>query len=50
MARGHFEDQSLDGRIILKWFFKTWDGSLDWIYLAQDWNEWRAVVNKVMNV
>jgi hypothetical protein len=39
MARGHFEDLSLDGRIILEWFFKTWDGVLDWIDLAQDWNE-----------
>jgi len=50
MVRGHFENLSLDGRIILKWFFKTWDGGLDWIDLAQDWNEWRAIVNKVMNV
>ena len=50
MVRGHFENLSLDGRIMLKWFFKTWDGGLDWIDLAQDWNEWRAVVNKVMNV
>jgi hypothetical protein len=50
MAKGHFQDLSLDGRIKLKWFFKTWNGGLDWIYLAQDWNEWMAVVNKVMNV
>jgi hypothetical protein len=43
IARGHLEDLDLDGRIILKWFFNTWAGGLDW-------NEWRAVVNKLMNI
>jgi hypothetical protein len=23
---------------------------VDWIYLAEDWIKWRAVVNMVMNV
>lgn len=42
MARGHLEELGLDGRIILKWFFKTWDEEMDW-------NECRTVVNKLMN-
>jgi hypothetical protein len=26
-----------------------WDG-MDWIDLTQDWDQWRAVVNTVMNL
>jgi hypothetical protein len=26
-----------------------WDG-MDWIYLAQDKDKWRALVNKIMNL
>jgi hypothetical protein len=26
-----------------------WD-SMDWIKLAQDWDQWRALVNTVMNL
>jgi transposase len=26
-----------------------WDG-MDWIDLARDWDQWRAVVNTVMNL
>jgi hypothetical protein len=42
------EDVSVDGRIILKWIFKKWDGGMDWIDMAQDRNRWRAVVSAVM--
>jgi hypothetical protein len=43
------EDPGVDGRIVLKWIFKKWDGGMDWIDLAQDRDRWRAVVNAVMN-
>jgi hypothetical protein len=50
MERGHLKDQGIDGRIILKWIFKKWDGGMDWIALAQDMDRWRALVNAVMNL
>jgi hypothetical protein len=27
----HLEDPDVDGRIILKWISKKWDGGMDWI-------------------
>jgi hypothetical protein len=46
----HLEHPGLDGRIILKWILKKWDGGMDWIELARDRDRWRAVVNAVMNL
>jgi hypothetical protein len=46
----HLEVQGVDGRIILKWIFKKWDGGMDWIDMAQDRDRWRADVNAVMNL
>jgi hypothetical protein len=46
----HLEDPGTDGRIILKWIFKKWDGGgRDWIDMAQDRDRWRALVSAVMN-
>ena len=28
MERDHLEHLSVDGKIILKWIFKTWDGKM----------------------
>jgi hypothetical protein len=44
------EDPGLDGRIILKWILKKWDGGVDWFDVAQDRDRWRAFVNAVMNL
>jgi hypothetical protein len=45
-----FGDPGVDGRIILKWAIKNWNGGMDWIKLAQDRDRWRALVNAVMNL
>jgi len=46
----HLEDPSTDGRIILIWISKKWDGGKDWIDLARNWDRWRALVRAVLNV
>jgi hypothetical protein len=48
--RDHLEDPGLDGRIILRWIFRKWDGGMNWIDLAQDRDRWRAVLNAVMSL
>jgi hypothetical protein len=46
----HLGDPGVDGRIILKWIFKKWDGGMDWIKLDQYRDRWRALVNAVGNL
>jgi hypothetical protein len=46
----HLREPGIDGRIILKWIFKKWDGAMDWIEIAQNRDRWRAIVNAVMNL
>jgi hypothetical protein len=31
-------------------FLKKQNGDVDWVYLTQDGDKWRAVVNTVMNL
>jgi len=33
--RDHLEDPDVDGRIILRWIFRKWDGGMDWIDQAK---------------
>jgi hypothetical protein len=44
-----FGKPKVDGKIILKWTFRKWDGSTDWIDLAQDRDICRALVNALKN-
>jgi hypothetical protein len=45
-------DQYEGGRIILKWILEKYSeyGGMEWIDMAQDREEWRALVNTVMNL
>jgi len=43
-------DPDVDGRIILRWIFRIWEGVVDWMELAQDRDRWRALVNTVRNL
>jgi hypothetical protein len=41
--RDKLEDTGVDGRRILRWIFRKWDGDMGWIDLAQDRDSWRAL-------
>ena len=46
--RGHWGDQDVVGRIILRWIFRKLEGGReDWMELAQDRDRWRALVGTV---
>jgi hypothetical protein len=47
----HLEDLGVDGNIILEWLLGKmgWEG-VDCTRLAQDRDQWQAVVNTVMNL
>jgi hypothetical protein len=47
--RDHLEKPGVDGSIKLRWIFRKWNGSVEWIGLAQDRDRWRVLVNWVMN-
>jgi hypothetical protein len=45
------EDLDVHKRIILKWVLKEigWEG-VDWIQMVQDRDQWRTLVNIVINI
>jgi hypothetical protein len=47
--RDHWGDPDVDGRIILKWIFRKWEGVVGTTELAQDRDRWRTLVSTVMN-
>jgi hypothetical protein len=50
-GKNHWEDQDVGVWTILKWILRGigWDG-VYWIDLAQDRDQWRALVNTVLNL
>jgi hypothetical protein len=49
--RDHFEDRGVDGRMGLEWILgRQARGGVEWIHLAQDWDQLLALVNAVMNL
>jgi hypothetical protein len=47
--RDYLVDPGVDGKIILRQIFRKWKLELDWIELAKDRDNWRALVNGVIN-
>jgi hypothetical protein len=49
--RDHWGDQDVCGWTILKWILREigWDG-VDWMDMAQDRDQWRALVDTVLNL
>jgi hypothetical protein len=45
-GKSHWEDQDVGGWTILKWI----SDREDWIDMAQDRDQWRALVNTVLNL
>jgi hypothetical protein len=49
--REHSGDPDTDGMIVLKWILQKWhEEGMDWIHLAQDRDQWWALMNMVINV
>jgi hypothetical protein len=40
----------INGWIILKWILEEYDGTVNWIHLAEHRDQWQALVNTIMNL
>jgi hypothetical protein len=49
-GRDHLGDLGIDRRITLKWILKKHVKGVDWIHLAQDRDQWLALVNTVIKL
>ena len=49
-GKSHLEDPGVDGRSILRWILRKWNGGMDWMDLAQNRGIWQALVSAVMNL
>jgi hypothetical protein len=50
MGRDYIEELGLNGSITLTCILKGIEfENVYWIKLAQDWDQWRILVNKIMN-
>jgi hypothetical protein len=49
-GRDHSEDLGVDERLIIIDVRKIRLECVDWIHLAQDWDQWRTLVNTVMSL
>jgi hypothetical protein len=47
--RDHLEELGVEGRS-LKWVLREVGWGDDWIQQALDWDQWRAVLNTVMDI
>jgi len=49
-GRGHLQGLGIDGDIILEWIFREleWE-AVERMHLAEDRDQWRALVNTIMN-
>jgi len=45
----NLKSQGLDERVILKWIYRKWEGSIDLNQVAQGRSRRREIVNAVMN-
>jgi hypothetical protein len=49
-GKSRLEDPGEGGSVIQRWIFRKWDENMDWIYLAQDKDMRRTLLNAAMNL
>jgi hypothetical protein len=49
-GRDHSEDSGVDGEMILEWILEKWLGWCELDHVALDRDQWRDLVNTIMNL